>query len=46
MININQGPMHTEKSYPQIVPEKDRDKMLFVDDGYDGEGYKQCYRKG
>ena len=46
MINVNQGPVHTEKSYPQIVPEKDRDKMLFVDDGYDDKGYRAVLPKG
>lgn len=37
LINLMQGPMFTEKSYPQIVSEKDRDKMVFIDFGYGEE---------
>jgi hypothetical protein len=44
-IEVNQGPMHTEKSYPQLVPEKDRAMMLFSDEGY-GEGTKVVLPKG
>jgi hypothetical protein len=44
-VEVNQGPMHTEKSYPQIMPEKDREKMLFLDEGY-GTERKVIYPKG
>ncbi len=32
MIEINQGPLHTEKSYKMLVPEELRETMLFIDD--------------
>jgi len=44
-VEVNQGPMHTEKSYPQIMPAKDREKMLFLDEGY-GTERKVIYTKG
>lgn len=34
MIEINQGPVHTEKSFKQLVPEELRDTMLFIDEGF------------
>jgi len=36
-MEVNQGPMHTEKSYKQLVPEKDRGKMVWADEGYGTE---------
>jgi uncharacterized RmlC-like cupin family protein len=45
MIDICQGPIHTEKPCPQIVPEKDRAKMHFSFDGYDEEGTKAALPK-
>lgn len=35
MIQVNQEPRHTEKSLKHLVPEKDRDRMMFIDEGYD-----------
>jgi hypothetical protein len=37
IIQVNQEPVHTEKALKQLVPEKDRDKMLFIDEGYGEE---------
>jgi hypothetical protein len=37
LIEINQSPKHTEKALIEMVPEKDRDKMMFTNMGYDGE---------
>lgn len=37
LIQIHQGPTHTEKSYRQLLPKELRDKMLFIDEGYGGE---------
>lgn len=36
-VEVNQGPMHTEKSYPQLIPEEYKDKVLLLDEGYGGE---------
>jgi len=44
-IEVNQGPLHTEKSYPQLVSEEDRKKMLFFDERY-GEGTKIVLPEG
>ncbi len=35
MIQVNQEARHTEKSMKHLVPEKDRDRMMFIDEGYD-----------
>ena len=35
IIQVNQEPRHTEKSLKNLVPEKDMDRMMFVDEGYD-----------
>jgi len=35
MIQVNQEATHTEKSLKHLVPEKDMDRMMFVDEGYD-----------
>ena len=32
-LQILQGPIHTEKPHKDLVPEKDRDKMIFFDKG-------------
>jgi hypothetical protein len=35
MIQVNQEATHTEKSLKHLVPEKERDRMMFIDEGYD-----------
>jgi hypothetical protein len=35
LMQINQEPKHTEKSYKQIIPEAQRENMMFQDEGYD-----------
>lgn len=35
-IEVNQGPMHTEKSVPEAIPEEDWDRMVWIDEGYEG----------
>lgn len=35
IIQVNQEAKHSEKSMKHLVPEKDRDKMMFIDEGYD-----------
>jgi hypothetical protein len=35
LMQVNQEPKHTEKSYKQLVPEKEREHMMFLDEGYD-----------
>jgi hypothetical protein len=37
MIQVNQEPTHTEKSLKNLVPEKERDRMMFIDEGYEGK---------
>ena len=36
-ITVCQEPTHTEKSFKEMVPEEERGKLLFVDQGYDGK---------
>jgi hypothetical protein len=33
-ITIDQGPLHTEKSYMQLVDSKARQNMIFIDEGF------------
>ena len=35
MIQVNQEPTHTEKSLKHLVSEKDMDRTMFIDEGYD-----------
>jgi hypothetical protein len=35
LMQINQEPKHTEKSMKQLVSAKDRESMMFMDEGYD-----------
>jgi hypothetical protein len=35
MVQVNQEPAHSEKSMKHLVDEKDMDKMMFIDEGYD-----------
>jgi hypothetical protein len=37
LIQIHQGPTHTEKSFRRLLPKEQRDKMLFIDEGYGDE---------
>lgn len=37
MITVEQSPQHTEKSHQHMVSEEERDKLLFIDQGYDSE---------
>lgn len=46
IIQVNQEPKHTEKSLKKLVPEKDLDNMLFIDEGYDSEEKVIHYPKG
>jgi hypothetical protein len=36
-MTVCQEPKHTEKSFKELVPKKERDNLLFVDQGYDSE---------
>jgi hypothetical protein len=38
VVTINQNPTHTEKALRQMIPEKDHDRMIFIDEGYQDEG--------
>ena len=46
MIQVNQEPRHTEKSLKKLVPEKDMDRMLFIDEGYDSQERVMQFPKG
>jgi hypothetical protein len=35
LMQINQEPKHTEKSMKQLLTEKERENMMFIDEGYD-----------
>jgi len=37
IVQVNQEPKHTEKSMKQLVPEKERETMMFIDEGYDSD---------
>jgi hypothetical protein len=37
IVTINQNPKHTEKAMKNLIPEKDWDKMIFIDQGYDSD---------
>jgi hypothetical protein len=45
-IEINQSKKHTEKAMIDMVPEKDRDKMMFTDVGYDSPERRVRWPKG
>lgn len=36
-IEVNQGPLHTEKSFMQLLSKEEREKFLFIDEGFDSE---------
>ena len=40
MVGIIQSPTNNEKALRDMIPEKDRDRMIFVDEGYEDEGIK------
>jgi len=46
IIQVNQEPRHTEKSLKNLVPEKDMDRMMFVDEGYEGKEPVWRFPKG
>jgi hypothetical protein len=37
MVTVEQSPTHTEKSCQELVSDKARDNLLFIDQGYDSE---------
>ena len=37
MITVEQSPTHTEKSHQHLVSDEERDKLLFIDQGYESE---------
>jgi hypothetical protein len=37
IITVEQSPMHTEKSHQHLVSAKERDNLLFIDQGYESE---------
>jgi hypothetical protein len=45
-IEINQSPKHTEKAMIDMVPEEERDKMMFTDVGYDSPERRVRWPKG
>jgi hypothetical protein len=46
-IEINQSPKHTQKGLREFVPDqKDRDKMMFIDQGYDSPERRIQWPKG
>ena len=46
-IEINQSPRHTQKGLIELVPDlKDRDKMMFIDVGYDSPERRIRWPKG
>jgi hypothetical protein len=38
IVTVNQNPTHTERALRDMIPEKDRDRMIFIDAGYEDEG--------
>ncbi|MCK4368496.1 MAG: hypothetical protein KAV68_02335 [Dehalococcoidales bacterium] len=46
IVQVNQEPRHTEKSLKKLVPEKDLDRMLFIDEGYDSKERVVQFPKG
>ncbi|MBN1190627.1 MAG: hypothetical protein JXA46_12810 [Dehalococcoidales bacterium] len=46
LMQVNQEPKHTEKSYPQIVSPEEREHMMFLDEGYDSLEKKVRMPKG
>jgi hypothetical protein len=46
MIQVNQEPTHTEKSLKNLVSKKDMDRMMFVDEGYEGKEAVWQFPKG
>jgi hypothetical protein len=46
-IEINQSPKHTQKGLRELVPDQqDRDKMMFIDAGYDSPERRIEWPKG
>jgi len=37
MVTVEQSPMHTEKSFQDLVSAEERDNLLFIDQGYDSD---------
>jgi len=37
MVTVGQEPTHTEKSLQELVSEEEREKLLFIDQGYDSD---------
>ncbi len=46
MIQVNQEPRHTEKSLKNLVPEREMDRMMFIDEGYEGKEAVWQFPKG
>jgi hypothetical protein len=46
-IEMNQSPKHTQKAMWEMVPDqKERDKMMFIDAGYEGPEKRIQWPKG
>jgi hypothetical protein len=43
IITINQNPEHTEKALPFMIPEKDHNRMIFINSGYEEEGIQSSF---
>ena len=43
IITINQNPEHTEKALPFMIPEKDHNRMIFMNSGYEDEGIQSSF---
>jgi hypothetical protein len=37
IVTVEQATRHNEKSFPELVSEEEREKLLFIDQGYDSE---------
>jgi len=37
MVQVNQEPTHTEKSMKNLVSPEEQDRMMFIDEGYEGK---------
>jgi hypothetical protein len=43
IVTINQNPTHTEKALRKMIPEKDHNRMIFMDQGYEDEGIQPAF---
>ena len=43
IVTVNQNPTHTERALRDMIPEKDHDRMIFIDTGYEDEGIESRF---